>query len=684
MPLALNDGPQGYNHYQEALAGTSTQFPCLLAVAASFDPTVSEKYAGAIADEFVTKGANVLLGPDIEVARVPLTGRSFETLTGEEPFLGASLVGPYVKAVQDRGIIVTIKHWLDNNEEIFRMTMNVDVDARTQHEIYMPVFKAAIEAGASAVMCSYQKVDGTHACENKQLLKTLLREDLGFRGFIMSDWGATHDAKRSADAGLDMEMPGGDDDEFQKLEKLVTDGDLSEETIDEMAGNVLRSMYAVGHFDGKFHYTSADASLDLDTTSDKNRDLARQTIVDSAVLLKNEDSVLPFDASSLSSVVLVGKYCDQVTDDSYGQGSTYAGGGSGYVMSNRTVSIYKGLTDKLKSATVTKSKDAAGAKGVDVAVVCLAAHSEEGWDRESIEMPEADLVGQLRKQDPEQTIVVIGITPGAVTTPWVEDADAALLLFMPGEQVGPAVADLLLGVASPGGRLPVSMPRADEQRFVPAQYPGEPYNDVNMTAKFSEGVLVGYRWNVAKGVPSAFAFGFGLSYTEFQYGTPAVQPSGKGVTVTLQVSNVGKHDGSDVTQVYVGFPSLKPALFQLRGFQKVQVPAGGSETVTMVLGPEAWSFYDQAKSKWVCAADLGEEVTISLGRSAADLFWSATLADGKVAVTAAPSAQPSAAPEAAAASPQAAADPAAAQPSAASEAAAASPQAAADPAAPVV
>jgi beta-glucosidase len=378
MPLTLNDGPQGYNHYQEALAGTSTQYPCLLAVAASFDPKVSRKYAGAIADEFVTKGANVLLGPDIEVTRVPLTGRSFETLTGEEPFLGASLVGPFVQAVQERGIIVTIKHWLDNNEEIYRMSMNVDVDARTQHEIYMPVFKAAIEAGAGAVMCSYQKVSGTYACENKQLLQTLLREDLGFRGFIMSDWGATHDAKRSADAGLDVEMPGGDDDEFQKLEKLVDDGDLAEETIDEMAGHVLTSMYAVGHFDGKFHYTSADASLDLDTTTDESRDLARQTIADSAVLLKNEDSVLPLDASSLSSVVLVGKYCDQVTDDSYGQGSTYAGGGSGYVMTDRTISIYKGLKGNLKSAQVTKSTDAAGAKGVDVAIVCVAAHSEEG------------------------------------------------------------------------------------------------------------------------------------------------------------------------------------------------------------------------------------------------------------------------------------------------------------------
>jgi len=251
---------------------------------------------------------------------------------------------------------------------------------------------------------------------------------------------------------------GGDDDEFHKLAKLVKDGQVPEETIDTMAGHVLASMYAVGHFDGKFRFTSADASLDKDTTSDENRDIARQTIIDSAVLLKNEGAALPLDASSLSTVAMVGKYCAQVTDDSYGQGDTYAGGGSGFVMTDRTISIYAGMKAKLKSAKVTKSKDASGAKGADVAVVCLAAHSEEGWDRESIEMPEAELVAALRAQDPTQTIVVIGVTPGAVTTPWVDGANAALALFMPGEQVGTAVAELLVGDAAPGGRLPVSMP----------------------------------------------------------------------------------------------------------------------------------------------------------------------------------------------------------------------------------
>lgn len=632
MPLALNDGPQGYNHYQEKLAGTSTQFPCLLAVAATFDPETSGKYAGAIADEFVTKGANVLLGPDIEVTRAPLAGRSFETLTGEEPFLGATLVVPFVRAVQERGIIATIKHWLDNNEEIFRRTMNVDVGDRAQHEIYMPVFKAAIDAGASAVMCAYNKVYGTHACENKHLLKDLLRKNLGFRGFIMSDWEATHDAKGSVEAGLDMEMPGGKEGKFSQLEALISSGQLTEDDIDEMAGHVLTSMYAIGHFDGKFHFTSEDASLDKDATSDEARDVARDTIVESAVLLKNEGGALPLVVGPLSKVALVGKYCDVAFDQrpsdftvySGGQGSTYSGGGSGYVITNdeRTITIFEGIRDKLPSSEVTKSEDARGAKGADVAIICVAAHSEEGWDRESIEMPDAtDLVGAVRSQDPEQTIVVIAIAPGAVTTPWVEKADAVLMLFMPGEQVGVAVAQLLIGEASPGGRLPVSMPAVNEERFTSQQYPGEPPNKVNMTAHFWEGVLVGYRWNVANGVPSAFPFGFGLTYGELEYGQPKISTSGTEATITVDIINKGKSDAVAVPQVYVGFPSLLPAVRQLRGFQKVRLPAGRKDTATIKLGSKDWSFYDRAKAEWACATDVGEKVIISVGYDSSSMVF---------------------------------------------------------------
>jgi len=241
-------------------------------------------------------------------------------------------------------------------------------------------------------------------------------------------------------------------------------------------------------------------------------------------------------------------------------------------------------------------------------VVCAAGHSEEGWDRKSYELPEAaKLVDDLRKQSSTQRIIVLAIVPGAVTTEWIDEADAALLLFMPGERVGPAVAQLLTGETSPDGRLPVSLPTTKEQRFTGKQYPGEcpppKYWCEELTANFSEGVLVGYRWNDAVGVPSAFPFGFGLTYTNFKWHDFELSYQSGMVKVMLKVTNVGERAGAAVPQIYLGFPSLKPVLRQLRGFQKVQVPKGGETSVAFFLSEEDWSFYDDAAKRWRSAAE---------------------------------------------------------------------------------
>lgn len=638
--LGMNDGPQGFNHYQDALAGSTTQFPCLLALAASFDPGLVWRYADAVADEFVRKGSNVLLGPDIEVSRAPLTGRSFESLSGEDPFLGSELVQPYIKAVQARGIIATVKHWIDNNQEIYRQTMTSLVGEREQHEIYMQPFKAAFDAGAGAVMCAYNLVNGEHACQNKHLLKTLLREELGFKGFVVSDWGATHDAVDAANAGLDIEMQGGEDDEFHKLPDFVESGKVSEDTVDEMAGHVLAAMFAAGQFDGRFPKPRLDWTppadpnemlylppfYNLNVSSDEHRSVAQDTISQGAVLLKNRFATLPLTTAG-KKIALVGKYCDQVTDKSYGQGNVFSGGGSGYVRTNKVITPFQGIKERIKDAAdLTMGTDASAAKDADIAVVCVAGHSEEGWDRKDYDLPEAkELVEALRKQRKNQRIVVLAVVPGAVTTDWIKEADAALLLFMPGERVGPAVAQLLTGDTSPGGRLPVSLPEVSETRFTGKQYPGEcPPPKTwceTMVANFSEGTLVGYRWNDAAGVPSAFPFGFGLSYTKFKFSNFQVSyPDGQ-VKVSLTVANIGQRDGAAVPQVYVGFPSLKPVLRQLRGFQKVEIPKGGKASVAFFLNEEDWSFYDGEAAKWVSAGDKGEKITVSVGSSSTDLVW---------------------------------------------------------------
>uniref|UniRef100_A0A6U9BDF8 Probable beta-glucosidase G n=1 Tax=Zooxanthella nutricula TaxID=1333877 RepID=A0A6U9BDF8_9DINO len=640
MPLSMNDGPQGYNSY-ERFAGKSTQFPSLLTVAASFSTSTARRYAGAIADEFVAKGANVLLGPDVEVTRAALTGRSFETLSGEDPFLGSQLVQAFVKAVQDRGIIACVKHFLDNNQEIYRQTMNVEVSDRAQHEIYLPVFKAAFDAGAAAVMCSYNKVYGQHACENHKLLTKFLRDDLGFRGFVLSDWGATHDALRSAKAGLDIDMQMDDPkvrlpDEYHKLPALLKSGDISMEDIDKKVLHVLSAMHVAGQFDGRFTVPDAwpkgsfgeqrGAVSDLvsaDATSAAHRGVAFQTIVDGAVLLKNARGALPLSADS--KIVFVGKYCDQATDPAIKQGSVYSGGGSGYVATDKSVTPLAGFRAKVPG--VTASVDAAGAAGADVAVVCAAAHSEEGWDRKELALPEArELVTALRKQGPDLKIVVLASVPGAVTTDWIGDADAALMLFMPGEMVGPAAAALLLGKASPGGRLPVSFPQEGEKRFTQEQYPGTcPPPNIwcsHMTANFSEGVLVGYRWNDAPGgVPAAFPFGFGLTYTDFKFEDFGVSCKDNIPLVSFNVTNIGDRDGDAVPQLYVGFKRLAPVVRQLRSFQKVHVARGKHAPVSFQLRTSDWSVYDEGLQRWVDAAAEGDVITVSVGKSSTDLVW---------------------------------------------------------------
>lgn len=625
MPLMLNDGPQGYNHYQTALKGTTTQFPALLTVAASFDPEASRRYARAVAKEFAAKGSNVMLGPDVEVGRNPLSGRAFETLSGEDPFLGSALVKPFVEETLKRGIIVTVKHWLDNNEEDFRMTMSVSVGERAQHELYMPVFKAAFEAGAGAVMCSYQKVAGAWACENAHILKKLLRDELGFRGFVMSDWGATHDAVRSANSGLDMEMPGGADDKFHELPDLVKAGKVKESTIDEMATHVLSSMYAAGLMDGQFRWSSGEADLDSNVTSDEHRDVALRSIVEGAVLLKNEGGALPL-SPEVKKIAMVGRYCKDVLDKSFGQGDVFSGGGSGWVMSNMQVSPLTGVREHFRHAKVSFAKTVADAADADVAIVCAAAHAEEGWDRPNLTLPEAEhFVTGLRSQSLAQKIVVLAIAPGVITTEWLSSADAALVLFMPGEQVGRAVARLLSGDASPGGRLPVSLPHRAEHRFTPEQYPGVPFNDINMTSHWSEGTLVGYRWNDAKQVPSAFPFGFGLSYTTFDFTGFQASCSPSAATISVTVMNTGSRFGHAVPQLYVSFPSLLPVVRQLRGFKKLGLHAGDQGVASFELTTPDWSYYDTMMGRWQSAMGKGEAITVSIGTSSTDLLWTQIL-----------------------------------------------------------
>jgi len=613
--LTMNDGPQGYNGYTDPTVGKGTQFPDLIAIAASFDTAVAIDFGKAIAEEFRNKGCNVLLGPDVEVVRAPLAGRSFESLTGEDPFLGGQLAAAYVGEVHRHGLIATAKHWLDNEQEKHRQELDVIVGTRAQHEIYMPPFKAAIDAGTGAVMCSYNKVNGDYACENDELLNKLLREDLGFKGFVVSDWGAVHSGAKSVNGGLNIEMP-----EAKYFKDLRS---VDDSTVDHLAGGILAAIYAAGQFHGR------GPAIDWawpppfyhDATSDAHRETAKRIIIESTVLLKNSAATLPL--ASGTKIALVGKACHSEKDPAYGQGSIFSAGGSGYVATNRAITPFDGLKALVGEGSVTWSEQVSEARGADVIVICATAHDEEGKDRTSLEMPGAkDMIHAARAADSKQKVVMIAIVPGAVETDWIDEVDAALVMFMPGEQTGPAFAELITGKASPGGRLPLTFPKAGEHRFSEAQYPG-----VDLKSEMSEGVLVGYRWNDAMKQPAAFAFGFGLAYTNFEFSSfsATCNADGPGAKVTLAVKNTGEREGAAVPQLYVGFRSLRPMLRQLRGFVKLHLQPGAAEEVTFELGDEDWRMFDESSQRWRTATELGEEVEVSIGASSADLEWSGKL-----------------------------------------------------------
>jgi len=268
-----------------------------------------------------------------------------------------------------------------------------------------------------------------------------------------------------------------------------------------------------------------------------------------------------------------------------------------------------------------------------VAIICAHSHAAEGWDRKDLNLPEAQSLAVQAKAHGAKKVIVLAIVPGAINTEdWLPHADAALVFFYPGQEFGTALVKLLQGTAAPGGRLPVSFPKTDEKRFTEEQYPGtqawpKPSWGEDMHTKFTENTLVGYRWNDAKEQPSAFPFGYGLSYTNFKMDEFNVECTGNKATVSLRVANTGGHDGAAVPQLYVSFPSLAPVVRQLRGFQKVQVPKGGEADVTFLIGDDDWSFYDDSmlQKKWVSAMDNGEPVTVHVGSDSGNLHFSKQL-----------------------------------------------------------
>jgi beta-glucosidase len=611
-PLAMNDGPAGVSDLQ---VGT-TSFPAPIAQAASWDAPLQQTFGRTLGLEAWNKGVDVLLAPDVNIARVPENGRNFEGF-GEDPFLTGQTAAAEIEGIQQNPVIATVKHFAVNSQETNRYYVSSNVDDRTLHEIYLPPFEAAVrQGGVGAVMCAYGIVNGTFNCQDQALLTTVLRQQFGFRGLVLSDWGATWSTVQSADAGLDIEMPGGL--YFgSALADAVSSGAVSMQTIDGMARSILTSMFRLGLFDHPPPTLATVSSTDVSTQADKQ--VALRVAEEGTVLLKNDNGVLPLRPGPGASIAVIG------APAGFGDIRSYTGGrGSAFVAAATPVAPLEALTARAAKASATvvsadgsdPAAAAALARASSVAVVFAYDQEQEGRDRTTLALPNGQdhLIEQVAAANPN-TIVVLD-TGGPVLMPWLDQVDGVVEAWYPGERDGDAIAAVLFGDVDPSGKLPQTFPIADSS--VPAasaaQWPGA--QDAQ-DAEFTEGLDVGYRWYDANHVAPLFPFGFGLSYTTFSYEHLRIGRNRSRYIVSFTLKNTGRVTGTEVPQLYVDDPrAASEPPKQLKGYQRVFLRPGHSIRVTFSLDGRSFAYWDTPTTKWKVAPGL---YRILIGASSRDI-----------------------------------------------------------------
>jgi len=592
--LHVANGPCGVGPAGDRPQKPATALPAPISLAASWDVDLARRYGVIIGQESKDLDEELLEGPDVNIARVPQNGRTFEAF-GEDPYLVARMGVSEIQAIQSQGVIANVKHYAANNQETSRFTINEIVGERALHEIYLPAFEASIKEGhVASLMGAYNKVNGAFCCENDKLLNQILEKDWGFNGFVTSDFGAVHSTIPSALAGLDLEMPTGI--YFgTNLEAAVTSGAVPMSVIDDKLVRRFRTMMQFGMFDHPATTQPIPAQADgLE---------ARLLAEDGMVLLKNTGDELPLDPAHLHSIAVIGPYA---------AGAATGGGGSSHVVPLYTVAPVEGIQQRAGAAVkvgFADGKDVAQAvalaKSSDMAVVMLGDRETEGRDHSlTLAGGQDQLVAAIAAAN-RHTVVVLK-TGSAILMPWVKKVPAILEAWYPGEEDGNAVAAVLFGNVNPSGRLPLTFPvhLKDLPANTPEQYPG-----VNGVAHYSEGIFVGYRHYDARNIKPLFPFGHGLSYTTFRSKKLVIAPrsvsaknnADQTVTVDFDVSNTGKRSGKDVAELYVGFPSTpdtpEPPL-QLKGFAKVPLEPGQTSHVSLKLNARSFSHWDENIHGW--------------------------------------------------------------------------------------
>jgi beta-glucosidase len=616
----------------------STALPADVAAAASWDLDAAHEYGALIGRELRAQGYNMSLGGGINLTREPRDGRTFEYL-GEDPILVGKLVGSVMKGEQEQHVLGDIKHYALNDQESGRNAVNVNIDKRAARESDLLAFEIGLqESDVAAVMCSYNRVNGDYACENKYLLTDVLKKDWNFKGFVLTDWQGAHSMAKASAAGMDHEEPGwifyGDD-----LKKAVESGKVPAAEVDDHVRRVLRSMFATGVIDDPPQKGVVDVEGGLE--------VAQKIAEQSTVLLKNDHTQLPFDASQIHRIAVIGPHADVGMISGGGSAQVDPPGGNAIMPPGKgqthwqdeiwfPTSPLKAIRAKVPNANVQFDAGAdpaiaaALAKTADVAIVFAYQWESEGMDLDSLSLPhqQDDLIAQVAAANP-RTVVVIE-SGGPVTMPWVDQVSAILEAWFAGSRGAEAVANVIFGEVNPSAKLPITFPKTEADLPHPTIVkPPKATTDADKEGwkriaaglpafqiTYDEGVKVGYKWYDAEKKPVLFPFGYGLSYTTYSYSNLTVTP-GKHPRVTFTVANTGNRAGAEIAEVYASLPAAaaEPPK-RLVGWSKVKLNVGESKEVAVEVDPKYLSIFNVEQNGWQL---IPGEYRFMIGGSSQDL-----------------------------------------------------------------
>ncbi|MFL9843562.1 glycoside hydrolase family 3 C-terminal domain-containing protein [Flavobacterium rhizosphaerae] len=635
----MADGPLGIREELERMSWApagrtddfATFYPAGGGLSATWNPEMAATFGRSIGEEARARGKDILLAPAFNIIRTPLGGRTFEYMT-EDPFLNKTLVVPYVVSLQNQNVAACIKHYAANNQETNRGTVNVQMDERTLREIYLPAFEAAIvDAKAYSVMGAYNKFRGDYLCENAYMLQDILRDEWGFKGIVISDWAAVHTTKKALEAGTDLEMgtnaPSFDEFFFANpLLKAVKDGEVSEAEVDKHVKRIVKLLFnlkAMGNTSGR-----EEGSIATEAHFKDAYNIASESIV----LLKNSENLLPLESADLNSVAVIGANATR----KHAQGGFGAGVKTNHEVTpldalkaklpnSVTINYAEGYKTNFKPKSNVKFGDVTveraepvnepdpkmvaeaveAAKKSDVAILFVGANRDyetEASDRADLSLPfgQEALISAVKKANPKTIVVFIAGAPYDINNV-VKENSGVVWSWYNGSEGGNALADVLLGKINPSGKLPWTMPKKieDSPAHATKSFPG---GDIE---EYKEGILVGYRWFDTKNIEPLYPFGYGLSYTTFEFENAKTDKkeynNGDTITVTVDVKNTGDKDGKEVVQLYSSKPQSKVqrATKELKGYSKVDIKAGSSKSVSINIPVKELAYYDTVTKKWL-------------------------------------------------------------------------------------